>query len=499
MRIVITRRRFITAAGLTTVGLIVGACGGSTPAAVGPDHPLVSERERLRRRAGTATTEVRLVAAPGPVDVAESSLTTWTYNGSVPGPEIRLRAGEVLAATLVNQLPQPTSIHWHGLALRNDMDGVPGMTQPPIDPGEEFRYEFVAPHPGTYFFHPHVGVQLDRGLYAPLVVEDPQEPGNYDLEAVIVLDDWTDGIGDDPDTILTRLTETGMTGMDHGGMGMDAGDGGMSPETTEGSYGGDVTYPLYLVNGRSSTAPHVVEARPGQRVRLRVINAGSDTAFRLALGGHRLTVTHSDGFPVEPVEVDALIVGMGERYDLVATLADGVFPLAAVAEGKGVQTFAVVKTGSGELPPEDVTVAELSRRLLIPDDLRATADVVFPTGEPDVTVPLELGGDMMAYRWTINGRTFDEADPIEVTEGRRVRLAFSNRSTMFHPMHLHGHTFQVVRSDGAPGARKDTLIVLPGQDIAVDVDTYNPGAWALHCHNIYHAEAGMMTVLQYVV
>lgn len=496
MRIVITRRRFITAAGLTTVGLFVGACGGPPPAAVGPSHPLISERERQRRRNGATPTEMRLVAASGPVEVAGGSLTSWAYNGSVPGPEIRLRAGEVLAATLVNQLPQPTSIHWHGIALRNDMDGVPGLTQPPIEPGEEFRYEFVAPHPGTYFFHPHVGVQLDRGLYAPLVVEDPREPGDYDLEAVIVLDDWTDGIGEDPDTILSSLSEAGMPGMDHGEMGVDS---GMSPDMTEESYGGDVTYPLYLVNGRSSEAPHVVEARPGQRVRLRVINAGSDTAFRLALGGHRLTVTHSDGFPVEPVEVDALIVGMGERYDLVTTLADGVFPLAAVAEGKGVQTFAVVKTGSGELPPGNVPVAELSRRLLTPDDLRARADVAFPTGEPDVIVPLELGGDMMAYRWTINGRTFNEADPIEVTEGRRIRLAFSNRSTMFHPMHLHGHTFQVVRNDGAPGARKDTLIVLPGQDIAVDVDTDNPGAWALHCHNIYHAEAGMMTVMQYVL
>ena len=495
MRIVVTRRRFITAAGLTTIGLLVGACGGSSPAAVGPAHPLVAEREGQRRRARAATTEVRLVAASGPVEVAGSSLTSWAYNGSMPGPEIRLRAGDILAATLVNQLPQPTSIHWHGIALRNDMDGVPGMTQPPIEPGEEFRYEFVAPHPGTYFFHPHVGVQLDRGLYAPLVVEDPHEPGDYDLEAVIVLDDWTEGMGDDPDTILSRLTEGGMAGMDHGGMAMD---GGM-PEMTEGSYGGDVSYPLYLVNGRSSDAPHVVEARPGQRVRLRVINAGSDTAFRVALDGHRLTVTHSDGFPVESVEVDALIIGMGERYDLVATLAEGLFPLVAVAEGKDVQTFAVVKTASGDLPPEDVTVAELSRRLLTPDDLRATPGVALPTGEPDVTVPLELGGDMMAYRWTINGRTFEEADPIEVTDGRRIRLAFSNRSTMFHPMHLHGHTFQVVRTDGTPGARKDTLIVLPGQDIAVDLDTDNPGAWALHCHNIYHAEAGMMTTMQYVL
>ncbi len=230
-----------------------------------------------------------------------------------------------------------------------------------------------------------------------------------------------------------------------------------------------------------------------------MINAGSDTAFRLALGGHRLTVTHSDGYPVEPVEVDALIIGMGERYDLVTTLGDGVFPLMAVAEGKAARTFAVVRTGSGDPPPPDVDVAELSGRLLTPDDLRAAEDVELPAGEPDVTVPLELGGDMMTYQWTINGRTFEQADPIEVTEGKRIRLAFSNRSTMFHPMHLHGHTFQVVRDDGTPGPRKDTLIVLPGQDVAVDLDTDNPGAWALHCHNIYHAKAGMMAMLQYVM
>ncbi len=145
---------------------------------------------------------------------------TWGY-GSVPGPEIRVRAGDVLRATLVNHLPDPTSIHWHGVALRNDMDGMPGLTQQPVAPGASFTYEFNVPDPGTYFFHPHVGL-LDRALYAPLVVEDPQDPGRYDVDTVIMLDDW---LTNTPEEEFARLKASGM-----GGMGM----GGGSPTTSAG-------------------------------------------------------------------------------------------------------------------------------------------------------------------------------------------------------------------------------------------------------------------------
>jgi FtsP/CotA-like multicopper oxidase with cupredoxin domain len=262
---------------------------------------------------------VRLVAAPDVVDLGGRSAKTWTFNGSLPGPELRVRVGQVLRVDFENRLPAPTSIHWHGIALRNDMDGVPSFTQPAVAPGARFLYEFSVPDPGTYFFHPHAGVQLDRGLYGVLVVEDPAEAGRYDREAVVVLDDWTDGVGETPDELLARLLAGGMDhssmpGMDHSMAGMDHGAGMPTKAKPSGPLGddtGDIRYPLYLANGHQARSPVTVAARPGERVRLRIVNAGADTAFRLALGGHRLTVTHADGFPVIPVTGDALLIGMG--------------------------------------------------------------------------------------------------------------------------------------------------------------------------------------------
>ena len=173
---------------------------------------------------------------------------------------------------------------WHGVRLRPQADGVPGLTQDPVGTGKSFLYEFTAPDPGTYFFHPHVGTQLDRGLYAPLIIDDPAEPGDYDLEWVVVLDDWIDGTGTTPEEVLEQLVAdgaSGIAGMDHGAMaGMD--HGSMSAGRGEAPWGtdtGDVSYPHYLINGKLPTDPPVLQGRPGQRVRLRVISAASDTCL----------------------------------------------------------------------------------------------------------------------------------------------------------------------------------------------------------------------------
>jgi FtsP/CotA-like multicopper oxidase with cupredoxin domain len=233
--------------------------------------------------------QVRWEVAPGQFQQA------FAYNHTVPGPVLRVRAGEVLRVRLDNHLPEPTSIHWHGVMIRNDMDGVPGVTQPPVAANGRFVYEFTVPYAGTYFFHPHVGLQLDRGLYAALVVEDPAEPGGYDQEAVVVLDDWTLGVGPTPEQLQDRLMAQG--GMMRGGMAM-MGQGRGSAAL--GGSGGQIDYPRYLLNGRPPTDPPTIRAKPGQRLRLRVVNAAAETAFRVALGGHQLTITHTDGLPVAP-------------------------------------------------------------------------------------------------------------------------------------------------------------------------------------------------------
>lgn len=496
----ITRRHLLLGAvGLTGTLTLGGLSGCSrTGTAVIPAADAVVAAEAARRVSGRSVVTARLTPRPVTVDLGGRVVPTWAYGDTVPGPLLRATAGDLLRVTVDNQLPTETSVHMHGIALRNDMDGVPGITQRPIAAGSGFEYVFTAPDPGTYFYHPHSGVQLDRGLYGVLVVDDPAEPGAYDEEWVVVLDDWLDGTGRTPDQELSRLRggqdESGQNSDGMGGMG-GGGMGGMGGEMQSALLGGagDIDYPHYLLNGRTPEAPVTLSATPGARVRIRLINAGADTAFRVDLGEHRMTVTHSDGFPVTPVTTDALMVGMGERYDVTVTLKDGVFPLVASAEGKNGQGVAVVRTGSGRTPPPDVHPAQLDRRVLLGTDLVAVEQVALPDRDVDREHDVRLGGSMARYRWTINGRTFPDTDPLTVRQGERVRLTFQNRSMMFHPMHLHGHTFGL--RDG--GARKDTVIVRPMQAVTVDLDADNPGQWAAHCHNIYHAEAGMMTTLSY--
>ncbi|SPL98744.1 Multicopper oxidase [[Actinomadura] parvosata subsp. kistnae] len=422
----------------------------------------------------------------------------------------------MIRARLTNRLPRDTSIHWHGLALSNNTDGVPGVTQQPIAAGAEFVYEFAAPHPGTYWFHPHSGTQLDRGLYSPLIVEDPREPLGYDAEWIVVLDDWLDGVTGTPDEVLAELSRGMSMGMNHGattpgdGMkDMPGMDHGVTPAPSPGPAqhmlmgatslllggdAGDVRYPYFLLNGRIPAAPETFHARPGARLRIRIINAGGDTAFRVALAGHRMTVTHTDGFPVQHAETDALLIGMGERYDVLVTLKDGVFPLVALAEGKNALARGLVRTsGSAPAPKLGLRPRELDGDVARYAKLRPADDMRLAARDPDRTLKLELTGTMMAYNWAINGRKYDPKVISLVRSGERVRLSFGNRTTMWHPMHLHGHTFALTNG----GIRKDTAIVLPNSTLNVDFDADNPGLWMIHCHNIYHAESGMMTLLGY--
>ena len=493
----VSRRRLLAGVGATYATAVLAGCAGTTDRRVHATSNPVAVAEERRRRRGARVHDVVLTAAPVTLDLAGLVAPTWGYNGTVPGPEIRVRAGDVVRARLVNRVPASTTIHWHGVALRNDMDGVPGVTQPSVEPDTEFLYEFTVPDAGSFWFHPHTGLQLDRGLYAPLVIEDPSEPGDYDREYNVVLDDWVDGIGQAPEEILDTLRAGGGAHAAHG-----KGAAATTPANALGGHTGDVTYPLYLVNGRPPKDPAVLDAKPGERLRLRILNAGADSPFRVALGGHRLTVTHTDGFPVEPVIGDAVIVGMAERYDVTVTVAgSGAFPLVAAAEGKGNQAMAIVRSGPGPAPPPDARPSELDGRLLSHSDLVATPGVALRRARPDRSHRVVLGGGEQGYRWTINGRTHDDARPLHVREGEMVRLVFENRTTMFHPMHLHGHTFQVagsVTGSGRRGARKDTVIIQPKELLAVDLAAENPGQWMLHCHNIYHMEGGMMTTLSYV-
>ena len=514
----LTRRGFI-AAGIAG-GCVLAGCSQSRTGASSSSAQMaaaIAAAEAARPHSGHTVT-VSLTAKPVQIDLGGPIVHTLAYGDTIPGPLIRATIGDDLVVAVSNRLDRPTSLHWHGIALRNDMDGAAPAT-PNIAAGQDFTYRFSAPNSGTYWGHPHVDLEEDMGLYLPVIIDDPTESG-YDAEWIVVLDDWTDGVGKSPEqlyealiygeltarttpttsptstTETTGTTGTTVTTSSAGMPGMPAGSVGTS--SLLGGDAGDIAYPYYLINGRIPAAPTTFNAKPGQLIRIRFINTGSDTAFRVALAGHSMTVTHTDGYPVVPTQVDALLIGMAERYDVTVTAADGVFPLVALAEGKNDLARALLSTGAGSRPDPQFRPAELNKRVGTIEMFTATAPVTLGPAEPNLELPVVLGGNMAKYEWTINGEPYDRTNPLHVQQGQRPTITFDNTTMMYHPIHLHGHTFQMINADGSAGARKDTIIVLPKQRSHAVLVADNPGLWQLHCHNTYHQAAGMQTRLDYI-
>lgn len=470
----IGRRQFLVLGAVGTATGLIAAC--SKPAS---------------QPAAPPTTGVGLAASETNIDLGGVKVNTWAYGNQVPAKEIRIKKGERLRADLTNAMPEGVTVHWHGIALVNDMDGVPDLTQAAVPNGGKFTYDFVVPDAGTYWFHSHVGTQLDRGLYGPLIIEDPGEKADYDDELVVVLDDWIDGTGTNPDQVLENLRRTGMKPMAPGGP-------GVTPTTPIGADGGDVTYPYFVINGRVPADPQVVDYRAGQRIRLRVINAGSDTAFRVAVPTATMKVIQTDGFPVVPVQADSVILGMGERVDAIITVNQSL-PVVSVPEGKQghAQLNMRVNNAPAAVNVDDFVVSVRARAPLDTATLSPAPDVTLPAKAPDQVFDAHLTGPVNGYTWPLNGALYNPPNGgVAVKPNQRVRIRFINDSMMFHPFHLHGHTFQVMNSN-TPKARKDTVLVPPKQTVEVDFDTNNPGKWISHCHNTYHLEAGMAFFIEY--
>lgn len=485
----LTRREFVKIAGIGAGAFALSSCGlGSTTEQKAPVQSLPS----FPRAASTGKVhDYTFQAAPAHFVLNGNMVSTWAYNGTLPGPEIRLVEGDTLRVKVNNRLPEGTTIHWHGVPLINTMDGVPDVTQTAIPAGQDFTYEFVVPTAGTYFYHSHVGLQSDRGLYGPLIVDSAKDPKNYDHDFALVLDDWLDGLPGTPEDAMKKL----IAGGDRMNMGSMNGMGNMPAKEVPP----DIVYPTYLVNGKSSDVPFEMNLAQGQRARLRFINASASTIFRVALQGHRMTVTHTDGQPVEPVDVDALRIGIGERYDVLVTGTNpGVWQLAAKVEGADSMVRAIFryKGSTAQTPPPTFLPPELTRQMLQYTMLRAAqGTVVPPNNNPDTTVPIQLSGGMGQYVWRINNQVFPKAEQITVDRDRLIRFQMSSTSMMPHPMHLHGHFFQLDNGTGR-GPLKDTVLVDPGQKVTINWISDNPGSWVFHCHNRYHEEAGMMRVIK---
>jgi len=427
--------------------------------------------------------EAQIAPSPAP------ATRVWSYNGALPGPELRVRQGERLRATVTNTLDAPTTVHWHGIRLPNAMDGVPHLTQAPIAPGGRFVYEFDAVDAGTFWYHPHMrsAEQTARGLYGPLIIEE-REPPRVDRDITWVLDDW-------------RLARSAQISDDFGQF---------HDITHAGRIGNTVT-----ING---AIPETFKVRRGERIRLRLINAANARNFALDLGAHAPVVVALDGQPVEPhVPEDGLVtLGPAMRADLLIDMMEPTGSRTTVVdrfyEGRDYRLIDLVydeKPLRDQPPgwPLDLPANPLSE----PDIANAMLhEVTFSGGMMSGMRGARVRGEWTDMRtmmrsglaWAINGVAAHGhvmAPMVTMKRGTTHILAMRNDSAFPHPIHLHGHHFRVLSHNGQPVRHtpwRDTVLMAPEDRIEVAFVADNPGDWMFHCHIPEHMEAGMMGVIR---
>jgi FtsP/CotA-like multicopper oxidase with cupredoxin domain len=448
-------------------------------------------RAALIPRAGGQMREFRLTASAMTYEFVKGQPTTaWAYNNQVPGPELRVREGDLVRVIFTNNLPEPTTVHWHGVNVPTSMDGVPDISQPPVPPGGTFTYEFIATPAGTRWYHAHFAEhkQLQLGLYAPLIIEPRDVDTRYDSDYTITFGEWS------PDALHPDHNQP------NGGVGSMMGGNMMSTP--------DDPNVIFTVNGKASPAAPPLLVRQGERVRLRFINASAMQKHVIRLEGHTMKITHLDGNPLSPPrEVDAIEIGTGERYDVEVTANNsGVWALHCVRPGhaeRGLKTL-VRYEGAADDSRESVDTRNTRGFRVWPDTILNQRKAAGETTRPDKQFQLTLSGGMMmggegANTWTINGKAYPNTNPLVVKQGDRVRVRLFNMSMEDHPMHLHGHSFAVLQYDGRPITPmvRDTLTVRHMESYDVEFVADNPGTWFFHCHNAEHMEGGLITLVKY--
>lgn len=456
----LSRRAFLQAAGAS--GLAVAATGL-------PRRPLASIPDTLEARPGTA----RLAPAeyrPTPI---------WGYDGGVPGPTLRIKQGENISRRFLNRLPQPSTVHWHGIRIDNAMDGVPELTQAAVAPGAAFDYAFRAPDAGTYWYHPHnrTWEQLARGLYGALVVEEPDAP-DVDRDEVLLIDDW-------------RLTETAEIAENFGAM---------HDWSHSGRIGNWIT-----VNGDGYWAS---TARQNERLRLRLVNVANARIFSLSLKGLEGWIVALDGQPLAtPQRAGRMVMAPAQRIDLIADVTGEAGSDAAIVshERNGSYAIASFRVAASRAARRSEPAAALPPNpvpgIRAPQKAR-TAGLLMEGGAMGGMTGAMMDGRSMDMRglvqrgrvWAFNGRADMPEEPlISVSTGETVRLRIENRTGWPHAMHLHGHHFRKVLEDGSLGALRDTLLMQAEEITEIAFVADNPGNWLLHCHMVEHSAAGMMT------
>jgi len=499
-------------------------------------------------------------------------------NNQLPAPLVRLREGQDVRIHVHNELDEDSSIHWHGLILPFEMDGVPGVSFPGIKPHSTFTYEFPVRQSGTYWYHSHSGLQEQLGHYGPMIL-DPAEPDPIacDREHVVVLSDWSFL---HPHLIFTRLKQQGgffnrqrstladrLRGKDDLTADERTMFARMRMDPTDIA---DVTAAAYsfLVNGHGPEENWTGLFRPGERVRLRFINAAAQTIFNLRIPGLPMTVVAADGQNVRPVEVDEFQIGNAETYDVIvrptedraftlvaesidrsgmarATLAPRPGMAAPVPPLRKRPTLGMVDMGMGGMDHDGGHGAshgsadsgannhagmDMRDGSKVGFELGAGVDMIAPSPvdrtdfpgigldrvqhrvltyrnlvslerrkdlrRPTRTLEIHLTGNMERFMWSIDGEKLSEGpEPYRFARGERVRLVLVNDTMMTHPMHLHGHFFEIVNGHGDNQPFKHTVMVMPGGKVSLDLTADAPGDWAFHCHLLYHMHAGMMRVV----
>jgi FtsP/CotA-like multicopper oxidase with cupredoxin domain len=443
------------------------------------------------------TVEYELVARPHRFAPAPNVVTAaLSYNGILPGPLLRVRYGQRVRVRYTNRAPLDTAVHWHGMILPNAMDGASGITQPPVTPGGRFTYEFAPNPPGTRWYHDHATAEgTVRGLFGMFVVEDPHDDV-ADAEFAIVLHDVPRA--GSLDKALAGRSDAPMV------------DPIGSPELRAMRPGDrmtdEVAYAAHCINGASYPHTKPLAVNVGQRVRLRVLNANATQTRYLRLAGHRLHVTHADGNPLErPLEVDALRIGVAERYDAwFEVRKPGAWLLQTLSSDPlGFEQAVVVHTEGMEHATPDAAPPGLDGvSFFTYEAAGGIASSAAARAVPAVSQHFVLDGGGTSPNWTLNGKIWPDTAKIAVRHGDDVAVSFLNKSDMDHPMHLHGHTFDVIEVDGKTLARplaKDVSLVRSNGGTMTWRFKANspPGRWLLHCHNDVHMMDGMMTELVY--
>ena len=449
------------------------------------------------------------------LDVDGRAAKVFGLRNAAGGSGLILNPGQRFALSLHNDLDEATIIHWHGQIPPNAQDGVPDNPAPLLQPGEQRAYDF-APQPGTHWMHSHVPVQEMQLLAAPLIVRSAADRAADRQEVVMLLHDFSFRT---PQEVLADIAggaahdaqpdaAGAMPGMDHGVAamgGMDMGGMAMAGAGAAGmAMGGmamdlnDFDFDAYLANDRTLNDPEVVAVEPGGRVLLRVINASAATVFWIDGGAAAARLVAVDGQPVRPLPGSRFGLAMGQRLDIELDLPGaGAFPVLALREGARERTGIVLATPGARVPKlaplADQAAPAFDADLAQEASLRALAPL--PQRPAEALAVLMLGGSMQPYLWTINGRSWPEYLSLTAPAGARVEMQFHNMSMMAHPMHLHGHHFQVlgIGMQRFSGAMRDTVHVPPMSMLTVALDAGEAARWMLHCHHMPHLSTGMMT------